>query len=131
VKEPFQRLTRRLKLTRLTRSFGKRQGNFPKFPLAQQQWEAGQLSRESLGGIMHRFFHLLGVGLLASVLICAAFTLVWYALAVLSLVPFLQDTLLGRVTWLYGAVLYFLYALSLPVGQVYSFLIFRRRSKRS
>ena len=78
---------------------------------------------------MRRLFHLLGVGLLASVWICVAFSVVWYALAVLSLVPFLRDTFLARVTWLYGAVLYFLYALSLPAGQVYSFLIFRPRSK--
>jgi len=39
----------RLKLTRLTRSFWKRQRNFPKLSPAPEQWEAGQLSRESLG----------------------------------------------------------------------------------
>jgi hypothetical protein len=40
-----------LKLTRLARSFWKRQRNFPKFSPAPQQWEAGQLSHESLDDI--------------------------------------------------------------------------------
>jgi len=41
---------KRLKLTRLTRSFWKRQRNFPHLSPAPQQWKAGQLSREALGG---------------------------------------------------------------------------------
>jgi len=39
---------RQLKLTRLTRSFWKRQSNVPRLSPAPEQWEAGQLSRESL-----------------------------------------------------------------------------------
>ena len=80
---------------------------------------------------MRRFFHLLGIGLLASVLICVALTILWYALVVICLIPFvhksLEDTFLGRVIWFFSAALYFLYALSLPAGQIYSFWFFRPR----
>jgi len=44
----------RLKLTPPTRSFWNGKRNFPKFAPALQQWEAGQLSRESLGSPMIR-----------------------------------------------------------------------------
>ena len=43
-------LTLRLKLTRPARSFWKPQGDAPKSSPPRQQWEAGQLSRESIGG---------------------------------------------------------------------------------
>jgi len=49
---PFEQPNLRLKLTRLTRSFWKRQKSVPKLSPAPQHWEAGQLSRESLGCLL-------------------------------------------------------------------------------
>jgi len=57
----------------------------------------------------------------------------WYAVALVSLIPFVQklleDTIVGRVVWLFSAALYLLFALSFPAGQIYSFCFFRRRQR--
>ena len=80
---------------------------------------------------MRRFFYLFAIGLLTSAALCFALTVVWYALVLLCRIPFVQKSLegtfLGRAFWLFSAVLYVLYALSIPVGQIYSFCLYRRR----
>ncbi len=83
---------------------------------------------------MKRFFELLGIGFLASIAMCIALTIVWYILGLASQIPLvrssLEDSFLGRAIWAYSALLYALYALSIPAGQVYSFWFFRRSHQR-
>lgn len=79
---------------------------------------------------MKRFAQIVGIGFLASISICAALTVVWYAMALLSQIPAVRSSFVARGIWLYSALLYPLYALSIPAGQVCSFCFFRRRHQR-
>jgi hypothetical protein len=80
---------------------------------------------------MSQFSHLLLVGLKASGYISAAFMILWYALSFLDIILefwlSLKIPLFGKFLWIYSALLYPLIALSIPIGQIYSFLIYRRR----
>jgi hypothetical protein len=80
---------------------------------------------------MRQFNHLVFVGLKASGCICGALLILWFALSfadiVLDLWLSLKIPLFGRIVWIYSAMLYPLLALSLPIGQIYSFLFYRHR----
>lgn len=91
---------------------------------------------------MRRFLQLLGVGLKTSIILSAAFIALWFVLdlvyVVFRLIPAGQKLLdlffassLGHVIgfYLYGG-LYLFCALSIPLGQIYSFCFFSRRQKK-
>jgi hypothetical protein len=84
---------------------------------------------------MSRFFHRLGVGFLAGIILCAAFIILWYALLIIIRIPVveksLDDSFVGPVMGFYLWNLYLFFALSIPLGQIYSFCFFRRQWKQA
>jgi len=84
---------------------------------------------------MGRFFHRLGVGFLAGIFLCVAFIIFWYALAIIVQIPVIQrsldDSFVGRAIGIYLWDIYIFCALSIPLGQIYSFCFFRRQWRRA
>ena len=84
---------------------------------------------------MGRFFHHLGVGFLAGIFLCVAFIIFWYALAIIVQIPVIQrsldDSFVGRAIGIYLWDIYIFCALSIPLGQIYSFCFFRRQWRRA
>ena len=74
-------------------------------------------------------------GLKVSGYICVALLLLWFALSFVGIVVYswlsLKNPLFGQVVWFYSAALYPLLVLSVPIGQVYSFLTYRRRQTKN
>ena len=80
---------------------------------------------------MRRFYHLVWVGLKASVVLCFALTALRAAVLLICLIPFVQKllehTFLADVVFIIYGWPYYLFALCITAGQFYSFLIYRNR----